>query len=219
MTIFCVSFCSSLGSTGVHPEAARTDTPRVEAPWKRPHWINVDLAAGRQYLSGDWDPYQKTTFIAASCQVKRDWFPLWLDGSFYVTWAGETDADGHRAGPGISLVQMQGGLGKWWYPDDQGVSFYAAGGASYVWGKFTSLDNTKPAQINPAFPDQPIYPNIDEEGHFLGGYLRCGIALFAGEELYLGIGLLAKVTMHRTLLGRNLNINSVAIGVFLGAGA
>jgi hypothetical protein len=203
-----------------HP-CALSDTSDTLASqgFSRPlHWLNVDLMVGRQSLSEKWSPYPSATFLATSCLLRLGRSPLWLDASFIVAWAGETDAEGNRAGPGTSLVQLQSGLGHWWYLEHLPVSFYAAGGLTYVWANLELPDKSKPPQINPAFPNSPIYPDVSQDGHFWGGYGRCGIVLHTGEDWYVGIGLLTKFTTHRNILDRNLNINSTALGIFVGAG-
>jgi hypothetical protein len=89
---------------------------------------------------------------------------------------------------------------------------------SYVWAKLTLPDQSIPSQINPAFPDRPFYPDMNQEGHFWGGYGQCEVALHTSEKWHIGIGLLAKITTTRNVLDRSLNINSTALGFFVGAG-
>ena len=87
-----------------------------------------------------------------------------------------------------------------------------------MWAKLELPDKSREPQINPAFPDRPIYPTMNQVGHFWGGYGRCGIVLHPCEKWYIGIGLLATFTTNRNLLDRNLNINSTALGLFVGGG-
>lgn len=87
-----------------------------------------------------------------------------------------------------------------------------------MWAKLELPDKSREPQINPAFPDRPIYPIMNQVGHFWGGYGRCGIVLHPCEKWYIGIGLLATFTTNRNLLDRNLNINSTALGLFVGGG-
>ncbi len=181
-----------------------------------PARLYFDLSLGQQYLSGKWDPYPTTTNVAVSCLGRSEGSPLWIDGSIDIGWAGPLDAEGHRGPRGISLVQIQGGLGHVWSHSNFPLAFYAAGGCSYVWAEMEVEDKSQTPQINPMFPDSPIYPDIKQEGHFFGGYARCGFMYHLWTDFNIGIGLSGKVTTSRDLLDRHLNVNSAAIGLFVG---
>ncbi len=182
------------------------------------HWVNIDLMLGRQSLSNGWAPYSIATLLAMSSQLKLGRSPVWLDGSIVVAWAGETDAEGQRAGPGTSLVELHNGLGHWWYFERLPFSCYAGGGLTYIWAKLELPDESKPPLPISEFLGRPVYPTMDESGHFWGGYLRGGIVFHPAEKWYVGIGALGTLTTHRIVLARTLNINSTIIGFFIGAG-
>ena len=182
------------------------------------HWFNIDLMVGRQSLGNRWSPYSMATVIAMSIQRRLGRSSLWLAGSFIVAWAGDTDADGHRAGPGTSFVELHSGLGHWWYFEHLPFSCYAGGGFTYVWAKLELPDKSKPPLPISEVLGRSVYPDMDESGHFLGGYLRGGIVFHPGEKWYVGIGALGTLTTRQIILERNLNMNSTIIGLFIGAG-
>jgi len=128
MTTIGAAFGNGPGSKFVYLSGALSDTSDTLASQtssKPLHWLNIDLMLGRQYLSEKWEPYPTATFLAMSSQIRLGRYPIWLDGSIIVAWAGETDAEGHRAGPGTSFVELHNGLGHWWYLEHLPFSFYA----------------------------------------------------------------------------------------------
>jgi hypothetical protein len=203
----------------VYSESSDT-TENVDPQYspRPPHWLNVDLMLGRQSLGNTWAPYSMATGVAMSIQRRLDRSSLWLTGSIIVAWAGELDAEGVRAGPGTSFVELHNGLGHWWYFERLPFSCYAGGGLTYIWAKLELPDESKPPLPISEFLGRPIYPDMEEPGNFFGGYLRGGIVFHTGGKWYVGIGALGTLTTNQTILGRTLNINSTIIGFFIGAG-
>jgi hypothetical protein len=201
--------------SGIYPDNPDSLMPQDSTTHE--HWLTFQLMGGPQYLSHHWDPYPTTYFIEASCQRKFTNSPIWLDAAFRAAFAGELDGEGHRAGPGVTLIHFHAGLGQWWDFTNLPLSVFASGGISYIWAQFSLPDKSKEPQINPAFPDRLLYPVSDQVGHFWGAYARCGIAVHLTKELYAGIGFIPQFTTNRNLQGQHLNINSTAIGLFFGA--
>ncbi len=187
------------------------DSPKPLRP------LRVDLTLGRQFSGNAWSPYEQQTSIAASIQFKSAWFPVWADAALAVAWSGETDADGHRAGPGTSFVELHGGAGQWWDLERSQISLYAGGGFNYTWAKLELPDMSKPPLPASEFVGHPIYPDMDQSGNFWGGYLRAGVACNVSSEFYIGIGGTVTLTTNRNILGRNANASSALIGLFAGA--
>jgi hypothetical protein len=179
--------------------------------------LYFDILLGRQFLSAKWEPYPKATNVTVSCLRRIGRSPSWIDGSLIVAWGGELGPDGERAGPGTSLIEIQAGLGRTWIPGNLPLTFYAAGGLAYVWANFELPDYSLVPLRNPMFPDELSYPDMAQTGNFFGGYLRTGVMFHVGKELYIGLGILGRLTTNRNLLGRNLNINSTSIGLSVGA--
>ncbi len=195
-----------------------TDSAMPEGPTGPQHVVNVHLMLGRQIIGKGWSPYEMQTVVAASVQLWRGTFPLPLDEELVVAWSGETDADGRRAGPGTSFVELHSGLVKWWDVQHTLISFYAGGGFNYTWAKFELPDMSKAPLPISEFLGYPVYPDMDQSGHFWGGYLRAGVVFHPAEKWQVGINALASLTTSRIILGRSLNANSFAIGLFAGGG-
>lgn len=162
------------------------------------HWLTIDIVLGKQFLSPNWQPYSKPLFVGGSCQRRFGQSPLWLDASILVGRAGGVDVAGAGNGPGVSLVDLRAGIGHWWDLGSSPLSFFVSGGVSFVWAQLHLWEGK-------------------QEGHFWGGYARSGITMYLSEELYIGIGLSANISTSGTLANRNLNINSTAITLSVGA--
>ncbi len=196
------------------PDSTDEGVPQDSA--KHLHWVNIELMGGQQFFGTGWAPYSPATFLGMSGHLRLGSSSIWLDGSIVVAWAGETDADGHRAGPGTSYVELRDGVGHWWYFGDFPLSCYAGGGLTYVWGSLELPDKSKPPLPISEFLGRPVYPDMQESGDFWGGYFRCGLALHVQNKVYFGIGGLITLTTNRILLDRSLDVTSSAWGVFIG---
>ncbi len=181
-------------------------------------WLNVDIALGRQFSGTEWSPYELQTCITAWVQDRPTWFPLWLDGSIAVAWSGETDADGHRAGPGTSFVELNGGVGQWWDFERMRISVYTGGGLNYTWAKLELPDMSKPPLPISEFLGHPVYPDMEQAGNFWGGYLRAAVAIHVTRDWHIGIGTTTLLTTNGNILGRSANASSTMIGLIVGAG-
>jgi hypothetical protein len=85
-----------------------------------------------------------------------------------------------------------------------------AGGLTHVWAAMvlTETSGNPPARTTRVF---------EEGGNFIGGYARAGVRYQLGKEIYIGIGLLGKLTSNQDILGRNVDINSLGFGLSVGA--
>jgi hypothetical protein len=180
--------------------------------------VTIDILLGVEQRPRSWEPYRKNANIGLADQIRFWDLPLWLDGTMVVSFAGETDADGHRAGPGTSAVWLNNGIGSQWRIPNTRMLFFAGGGLAYVWASLTLPDLSKPPLPISEFLGRNVYPDIDESSSFWGGYVRAGTTIEVSGLWHVGIGAQGTWTTRRTVLGRNVSMDAVSLWLIVGAG-